>query len=153
MSSIGSRSLIDALMMHAAAKVNLTPDEIMLILAAENNGNLEVFKDAGGVNIGYIITANICKYSLLAILRNGILPKYIYEWSEGRICLIHHIFIFPGRSYEAVKALKKTLRKKRAIVYMRNSTVTFLLRSKDSKFSNFTSHFTNYPTSFKRVRA
>lgn len=141
MSGVQNNALIAALNLRGRVNLSSTAEEVSLLMAAGNNGSLEILRDAGGVDIGYVAFANINKYSLLALLRYAIFPKYFYEWSEGNICLIRSVFILPGRSYEGKKKLKYFLRKKRAIIYIKKSKVTFFLRKKKNYYRNMTDHF------------
>ncbi len=137
----GRDVLIEALRLHVTADILIASNRLELLLIAAEQDKLLILKNAGGSTVGYIVFAGISKYSLLRTIRVGDLPRFPYEWSEGNICLILDVFILPGRSYEAIKQLKYFLRKKRAILYIKNCKITFFLRKSKNSYRNVVHHF------------
>lgn len=124
--------LRDALVLRFQSGAFTAPGDLFLLTEAAETKRISILRAAGGEKIGYVVWGMVNKHSVLNIINNGMMPRYFYEFSEGKICLILNVFSSPGRSYEFGQQLKTFIRKHRALVYLKNHKAVFLLRKKNT---------------------
>lgn len=128
-------SLEDALALHIKSGCEFTNADISFLLKGCSSNTIYILRDMSGVSIGYVVYSNINKYSLKTLIRNGTPPRYLYEWSEGKICYVRNIFLMPNRSFEAMRSLLVFSRKSRLILYQRRSSFKLLKRKNNRTFA------------------
>jgi len=104
------------------------------------SGNYHILKNAAGDVLGYFSWANVISETVARLYRNGEMPCYPYEWSEGGIMLITDVCFLPEFSFEAKSAFKIFLKNKRVITYRKNDKVNFWLKS-FQRHSSYPKHF------------
>jgi hemolysin-activating ACP:hemolysin acyltransferase len=120
MESEAEKSLIvDALELRGASGLGIAPDNYLALRNSAFAHTLKIFSDSLERSIGYISWANIDRASFDRVVRTGQLPKYPFEWAEGRICMVLDVHIAGIGKFEAIRQLRSFIRSNRAIVPVR----------------------------------
>ena len=142
--------LNDVLVLRSQAGALTSPGDLFLITEAAATKSITILRAAGGEKIGYVVWGMINKHSTLNIINNGMMPRYFYEFAEGKICLILNVFTSPGRSREASRQLKVFIRAHRALAYIKKHKAVFLRRKKNAFYKSIKKHF-DVPSAVKSV--
>lgn len=121
--------LVDALELLISDGISITPEQFIKLRNSALSHNLTIFRDSLMRAIGYVAYANINKESARKILRKNKSPTYLYEWSEGRICLILDVFMVKNSRHDGVYQLRDFISKKRAFMFSRNNKVKFYFKN------------------------
>jgi hemolysin-activating ACP:hemolysin acyltransferase len=91
------------------------------------------FVDQFGHHNGYIIWANITRESVDKLLRTGAIPKFSYEWGEGRIKLLLDVVFVGGLTRHNHMQFRQFIKAQRAIVFIKKGCCKLFIR-KNYKF-------------------
>lgn len=81
-----------------------------------------------GRNSGYLAWADIGKESWRALCERGQLPRYSFEWSEGRLLLLHDVVLAPGMRPALREGLRRLFARRRAVVFIRRGALRIYAR-------------------------
>ncbi|QEI12067.1 hypothetical protein [Cellvibrio japonicus] len=119
-----NKILNKALMLHVSSNREISPEVAALLVTANNNKTLALLYNSAGVEIGYIIYANINAYSAYAFLKHNVYPQYFHEWHEGRFTLIYRVMLIASSRAEVFYALGNFIRSKKILLYKRRDRGT-----------------------------
>lgn len=91
-------------------------------------GTFEMLCNQLGRNCGYLAWADISKESWRALCERGQFPHYAYEWSEGRLLLLHDVVLAPGMRTVLRRELRRLFARRRAVVFIRRGTMRIYAR-------------------------
>lgn len=95
-----------------------------LIKTAFGYSNFKIFRTENKkLPIAYILWANVNDESLHNLRLFGQLPKYDYEWIEGRHMVITDIAIAEGWTYIAIPLIKRYLTQKEQFTFKKKNKV------------------------------
>lgn len=123
-----SAQLVEALELRAINGLSTPPDIFVKLRNCAYANKLIVFKDQLKRPIGYLAFASVNKESALRFLKNGAIPFYPYEWSEGGIFLIIDVVIQKNSCFDAVRQIKSLVFSKRAIIFSKRNRCKFYLK-------------------------
>lgn len=123
--------LVDALECRTSIDATLDSKQLIRLRNSAYTDNLRVFSDQLKRPIGYVAWALIDKASARRLLRTGDLPFYLYEWSEGHICVIVDVALKPNPSREAQRQLRAFVKSRRAVMFVnrRGRRVLYIRRA------------------------
>lgn len=133
--------LNDALVLRLQSGAITMADDLFLITECASAKNITILKAAGGDKIGYVLWGMVGKHCALNIINHGVMPRYFYEFSEGKICVILGVFSAPGRAQEFARQLKGFIKKHRVLLYMKKHKAIFLKRKSNSFFNRTKKQF------------
>lgn len=107
------------------------------LMSASKAETIQVFYSELGNPIGYVIYANIDKYTYLNVKEMGYTLKYPYEWNEGGICFIQDVLFLNGWKKESARQLRSFIKQRRLIVYKKKERIRALIRRKRLHVSFF----------------
>jgi hypothetical protein len=138
--------LMDVLILRLQAGEMTTPSNLFLITEAANTKSITILKAAGGEKVGYVLWGMVNKHSVLNIINHGIMPRFFYEFSEGKICLILSVFSAPGRPHEFSQQFKAFIKGHRALVYVKKYKAVYLKRRSNAFYTSVKKEFAPPPT-------
>ena len=150
MKEIEYELLNDVLVLRLQAGALTTSGDLFLITEAAATKSITILRAAGGEKIGYVIWGLVNKHSVLNIINNGIMPRYFYEFAEGKICLMLSVFSSPGRQHEFSQQLKMFIKEHRVLVYLKKHKAVFLTRKKNAFYKSVKKQF-NSPTAIGTI--
>jgi hemolysin-activating ACP:hemolysin acyltransferase len=113
--------LVGALALRAANRLAISPALIELLRNSAQWNYLEILVDEVQRPIGYVSFARINKSSLERLARTGCIPKYDYEWNEGRIVLVLDVLIVAQARVAAIRQFRALLQRHRVVVAHRRA--------------------------------
>lgn len=72
-------------------QLNTGPEELNSLSLAYMSDGYRIILDPGGKMLGYVVYCKVCKYSIRSLINNGVIAKYRYEWSGGRLVYLESI--------------------------------------------------------------
>jgi hemolysin-activating ACP:hemolysin acyltransferase len=121
-------ALATLLEIRLAARLNTSAETLGLLLRSSLHGGYKILWSDMHVPIGYIIWANIDRYTLAQCEIQKKIPNYDYEWSDGNICLVTDIVLVQQFKRLAKNELLIFLRKKRLITFFRKGNFSCYVR-------------------------
>lgn len=126
-----NQALRDALQIRINNRAITPPDHLAELIRSSDANSLLIIKDAGEEPFAYVTYANVEKHSIINLVINKEFPRYRYEFSEGGLILIYHIFSAPGRKIALFRALRKLSKTFRCISYAKADSPKVLIRKKN----------------------
>lgn len=143
-----NQQLVSAISLRIEAGLGVNRQELIGLRYSAENTSINILTNDSGIELGYIAWASVNKETALQLLEYGTFPRYPYEWSEGRICLVVDVLFVPGKIIAAKKSLIEFLVKKRSIIFHRkNRTSLYIKKLQVSNHYKFKKHSKNFPNS------
>ena len=133
-------NLTEALKMRCMRNLETSRDDLSALLTANEYGNIKVFYDEGNQLLGYIAWASMNKESLNLLKQSPYLPRYSYEFNEGKLMVIFDVVLHPISSKKAQNALVQYLKEKRFVAILKRKKLHTWTRKKGKHLRNFFVH-------------
>lgn len=118
-----------ALDLVSRCNVNLDMATLRTIQAAAIANTLTILWGVYDDPIGFVVWAGVNQDSVQMINKFKLLPARVWEFKEGHITQILHVFFVPPFNFEAKAQLRKFLRGRRVISYTRKEKNKLFVRT------------------------
>lgn len=133
-------TLIDALRIRCMRNMETSRDDLSALLVASEYGNIKVFYDEGNQLLGYIAWASMNKESLNLLKQSPYLPRYPYEFNEGKLMVIFDVVLNPIYSKKAKSVLVQYLKEQRFVAILKRNKLHAWIRAKGKHVRKFFIH-------------